>query len=57
LTEDEAELLTDLLDLDSGFTEWEIDFLESLDRIRGRVLTDKQAVMLHDIARKVGLED
>lgn len=57
MTEDEAELLTDLLDLDSGFTEWEIDFLESLDRIRGRVLTDKQAVMLHDIARKVGLED
>ena len=42
-------LLEELLELESGLSGWEIDFLESLDGLRGRELTDKQLEKLWQI--------
>lgn len=53
----EEALLDDLLQVGEGLTEWEVEFLDNLDkRWRGRELTEKQQAVLHRIAKKVGLE-
>ncbi|MBE3117486.1 MAG: hypothetical protein IMZ50_01855 [Candidatus Atribacteria bacterium] len=41
--------LDDLLKAESGLTPWEIDFVESMDKLRGRNVTDKQLNTLHKI--------
>ena len=57
MTKTEEALLDDLLAVESGLSAWEIDFIDNLDGLRDRVLTPKQVDKMHDIARKVGLED
>lgn len=58
MNEDQAKLLDDLLECeDAGFTGWEIDFLDSLDKQRDRPLTDKQAAVLERISKKAQLID
>ena len=56
MTADEASLLDELLDLDANLSAWEADFLEDMDAMRGRDLTEGQAGKLHEIARRTGLE-
>jgi len=42
--------LDDLLDVESGLTDWELKFIEDLDsRWRDRELSDKQAATLEKI--------
>lgn len=50
---DWEQLLDDLLDLESGLTEWELGFIESLDKWRGRDLSEKQEATLQRIADKL----
>jgi len=55
---DHESLLDDLLaDEDTGFTGWELDFLDSLDKVRSRPLSEKQAGVLYKLARRAGLLD
>ena len=54
VTDDEEQLLDDLIDLESGLSPWEIDFVENLDRHwRDRDLTEKQSDTLRDIGRSL----
>jgi hypothetical protein len=55
VSEDEQQLLDDLLAVESGLTAWEMDFIESLDRQRARALSPKQREVMGRIADKVGL--
>jgi len=48
-------LLDELLAAESGLTAWEMDFIESLDRQRGRTFSDKQRDILDRIGTKLGL--
>ena len=48
-------LLDELLATESGLTAWEMDFIESLDRQRGRTFSDKQRDILDGIGTKLGL--
>ena len=41
--------LDDLQKVESGLTAWEIDFIDSMDRLRGRSLSDRQIETLHKI--------
>jgi hypothetical protein len=51
---DEQKLLNELLNDDSDkLSEWEMEFLESLDRDRGRDLSDKQEEKLNQIWNRV----
>ncbi len=56
MTADEELLLDELLEVESGLSTWEMDFLDDMNAMRGRELTDKQAAKLHEIARRLGLE-
>jgi len=56
MTKDQESLLDDLLITeDFGFTGWEIDFLDSLDKRRDCSLSEKQLDVLHRIAKKARL--
>ena len=48
-------LLDELLAAESGLTAWEMDFIESLDRQRGRVFSDKQVARLGEIGERLEL--
>ena len=54
---DHAELVEDLLEVESGLSDWEVDFIESISRSieeYGR-LTDRQLSKACEIADKVGV--
>jgi hypothetical protein len=51
--QDELDMLDELLDLESGLTAWEMDFLESLDRQRERKWSDPQRDKLSQIAERL----
>jgi len=46
-------VLDELLEVESGLTAWEMDFIESLDKQRGRGFTEKQVEILNRIHEKV----
>lgn len=57
MTEDEDRLLNDLLDLDGGLTDWEVNFIEDIARTRHRLgsalqLTDNQSSKLEQIGQE-----
>ena len=46
-------ILDELLELDSGLSAWEMDFLESLDRQRGKdKFSEKQSETLLEICKR-----
>ena len=47
--------VADLLDLDHGLTDWEVEFLDSIYKQRkdGRPFTRKQMTKVHDIYDRV----
>lgn len=53
MTKDQESTLNDLLAAESGLTGWEMDFIDSLDLLRDRNLTEKQAEKLAAIAQKI----
>ena len=42
-------VLEDLLELEEGLSDWEIEFIESLDRLRGFAFSEKQISRLEEI--------
>lgn len=46
-------MLDELLERESGLTTWEIDFLDSLDKLRGRSLSEKQLAVLDKIHNRL----
>lgn len=42
-------MLDELQEAESGLTTWEMDFIDSLDKLRGGTLTEKQADKLEQI--------
>ena len=46
-------LLDDLLEKESGLTYWEIDFLESLERLRDSWISDKQLAVLERLHERL----
>lgn len=50
MDENELSLLDDLLLLESGLTDWEMDFIQDLDAKRERALTAAQHGKLEQIA-------
>ena len=53
IEQDWEEIVDDLLNKESGLTSWEIDFIDSLDKQRGRKLSEKQIQCLERIVDKV----
>lgn len=53
MSDDEENMLDELLDCESGLTEWEVEFIDSLDCKRQRPLTQKQSDKLLDIWERV----
>ena len=53
MNEDLLPKLDELLDAEDGLTAWEMDFLESLNKQRGREFTEKQADKLTAIWERV----
>ena len=51
LTDDEEQLMDDLIELEIGLSPWEIDFIDQ--HWRDRDLTEKQSDMLRDIGRRL----
>jgi hypothetical protein len=51
--QDWESMLDELLELEQGLTGWEIDFLESLDKLRGRELSEKQLEKLTQIHERL----
>lgn len=47
-----AQMLNDLLELESGLTDWEANFIESLSQSRTGHLTEKQINVLERIWRE-----
>jgi len=43
------DMLDDLLEVESGLSKWELDFIESLDDRRGDDLTDRQQDKLEEL--------
>lgn len=52
MNDDHLPMLDELLDLEDGLTAWEVEFLESLNRQRGREFTEKQVSKLEAIYRE-----
>ena len=58
MTAEQQSLLDDVLaDEDVGFSGWEMDLLESLDKQRACDLSEKQVDRLGELARKAKLID
>lgn len=54
MTRDEEKMLDECLDTETGLTDWEIGFIEALDRDwRGRPLSEKQHDALERTVNKV----
>ena len=54
MTEQEWErTLDELLDADTGLSTWEIGFIEDMDKLRGRELTERQQSCLDRIAERI----
>ncbi len=52
--QDQAEeVLDELLQCESGMTGWELDFIESMDKQRGREWSEIQINKLHTIYERV----
>jgi hypothetical protein len=45
-------MLNELLDVESGLTDWEIEFLDNVNGFRGE-LTGRQAIKLEEIWEKI----
>ena len=45
----EINMLNELLEVESGLTGWEMDFIEDLDRQRSRTLSERQREKLDQI--------
>lgn len=52
MTDDEREMLHDLLELDHGLSPREVDFIEDLSHRQERGLTDKQWMWLRKLWEK-----
>ena len=52
MTDNELEMLDECLNAESGLTPWEIDFIESMETLRTRDLSDRQSDILLDIASR-----
>ena len=52
MTDRQAGMLDELLEVEGGLSGWEMDFTESLDTARGRSLAERQADKLAHIGRK-----
>ena len=53
MTEDEEYMLDELLDIEQGLTQWELDFIDNLDNKWRRLdLTQKQTATLRKIYEK-----
>lgn len=52
MTRNELLLLNDLLDLEDGLTEWEVEFLEDLAKDEDRTLTPRQKAKLEQIGEE-----
>lgn len=53
MTDDQRIMLDELLEVDDGLSDWEVEFVEDLDRHADRELTDKQESKLEQIWQKV----
>ncbi len=54
MNDDEKQILDECLDVESGYTCWEIDFIESLDKsFRNRDLSDKQRDILVKLSDRI----
>lgn len=53
MTEIQQKMLDEILEAETGLTGWEMDFIESLDKIRDCPLTEKQIDILIKINSKV----
>jgi len=53
---DDQKKLDELLKVDGGLNDWEVEFLESLDKQRLRTLSEKQLIKLDQIYCRVILE-
>lgn len=50
MTTEQAEKLNELLDMDEGLTEWELEFIDSLDqKMRSKNLSDHQSEKLEQV--------
>ena len=45
----QMEILDELLDCDAGLNDWELKFIDDLDKKRGRRLTSNQSTKLEQI--------
>lgn len=53
MTTVQEDMIDELLNSEEGLSAWEIDFIEDLDRLRGRELTVRQADKLEDIWQRI----
>ncbi len=50
MDEEQLKMLDECLNQEQGLTPWELDFIDDMEKRRGRELTEKQAACLSRIA-------